>query len=187
VLTLGGCSHQFSWPRRSSAGDHYQVCVLCGDAYSYDWNAMRRLDRRPEAVEKSVEAQQRTPRWTPRARRLQLSGPMRYRQVNTELWNEGELKNLSRSGLLFAANCLLPKGARIQIELDMPAEICGGRVPRRVMCEGQVARMTENPATCAAQVFNYVFLDQRGVTEMAPRVRLIQQSRRSRKLGIERS
>jgi hypothetical protein len=40
-----GCQHRFSWPRIDSKGDHYQICLLCGTAYEYDWRMMRRTDR----------------------------------------------------------------------------------------------------------------------------------------------
>jgi hypothetical protein len=40
-----GCEHRFAWPRIGSNGDHYQICLLCGTAYEYDWRLMRRTDR----------------------------------------------------------------------------------------------------------------------------------------------
>ena len=36
------CPHQFSWPHSGVHGQDYQVCVLCGAAYAYDWTTMRR-------------------------------------------------------------------------------------------------------------------------------------------------
>ena len=44
VITLGHCSHEFSWPRRAPDGDYYQVCLLCATQYKYDWKAMRRTE-----------------------------------------------------------------------------------------------------------------------------------------------
>jgi hypothetical protein len=45
-LLLGrGCSHRFTWPRVDDCGRHYQICLLCGTAYEYDWRMMRRTDR----------------------------------------------------------------------------------------------------------------------------------------------
>jgi hypothetical protein len=45
-LFLGrGCSHRFTWPRIDDHGRHYQICLLCGKAYEYDWSMMRRTDR----------------------------------------------------------------------------------------------------------------------------------------------
>jgi hypothetical protein len=45
------CSHRFSWPRSNANGQHYQICLLCGLAFVYDWRSMRRttqLARDPE-------------------------------------------------------------------------------------------------------------------------------------------
>jgi len=42
---LGRCSHEFSWPRRGSDGEYYQVCMLCAAEYKYDWATMRRTQR----------------------------------------------------------------------------------------------------------------------------------------------
>ena len=39
------CSHQFTWPRLDGNGQHYQICLTCGNAYEYDWKRMRRTDR----------------------------------------------------------------------------------------------------------------------------------------------
>jgi hypothetical protein len=40
-----GCSHRFAWPRVDDDGRHYQICLLCGTAYEYDWTTMCRTDR----------------------------------------------------------------------------------------------------------------------------------------------
>jgi hypothetical protein len=40
-----GCLHRFTWPRIDANGCHYQICLLCGTAYEYDWMIMRRTDR----------------------------------------------------------------------------------------------------------------------------------------------
>jgi len=39
------CSHRFAWPRVDGNGQHYQICLLCGAAYEYDWERMRRTSR----------------------------------------------------------------------------------------------------------------------------------------------
>jgi len=41
------CPHRFTWPRLSANGQHYQICVVCGTAYEYDWKRMQRTDRLP--------------------------------------------------------------------------------------------------------------------------------------------
>jgi hypothetical protein len=40
-----GCAHRFSWPRIDADGCHYQICLLCGIAYEYDWKMMRQTHR----------------------------------------------------------------------------------------------------------------------------------------------
>src|ERR1700751_2306847 len=88
VLMLGRCSHEFSWPRRAASGEYYQVCLLCATAYEYDWKTMRRGHRveEPEAVTPSTPVRRRSgqkqPTWMPRARRLKLNLPIRYRGKN---------------------------------------------------------------------------------------------------------
>lgn len=174
MLALRRCSHQFSWPRRSSAGQYYQICVLCGDEYSYDWDSMRRLGPKPPEPVIIGAPQKRGTRWSPRERRMRLSGPVRYREVGTDSWNDGELRNLSKSGLLFAGSCSLPQGTRIEMELEMPSEICGS-IGRQVRCVAQVVRIGsgETANLCAAQVFDYVFVDNRVMKEVAPRISIV--------------
>ncbi len=46
-LLARGCAHRFSWPRIDDDGRHYQVCLICGTAYEYDWKMMRRTRRLP--------------------------------------------------------------------------------------------------------------------------------------------
>ncbi|HVN18224.1 MAG TPA: hypothetical protein VMU05_05605 [Dongiaceae bacterium] len=45
LLLRQGCTHRFSWPRIDENGRHYQICLLCGTAYEYDWRMMRRTNR----------------------------------------------------------------------------------------------------------------------------------------------
>ena len=39
------CRHNFSWPHTGIHGQDYQICVLCGATYEYDWSTMRRTRR----------------------------------------------------------------------------------------------------------------------------------------------
>jgi hypothetical protein len=39
------CSHRFAWPRTDANHGHYQICLVCGTAYEYDWTMMRRTRR----------------------------------------------------------------------------------------------------------------------------------------------
>jgi len=36
------CPHRFSWPHSGSNGQDYQVCLICGTAFGYDWGTMKR-------------------------------------------------------------------------------------------------------------------------------------------------
>lgn len=107
VISLGRCSHEFSWPRRAPDGDYYQVCLLCATQYKYDWKAMRRTERLEVAANDgttvSSVSRSRKPSWVPRARRLRLHTPLRYRARGQTLWKEGVIDNLSQSGVLFRA------------------------------------------------------------------------------------
>lgn len=40
-----GCMHRFAWPRVDAQGCHYQICLLCGTAYEYDWRMMRQTGK----------------------------------------------------------------------------------------------------------------------------------------------
>jgi hypothetical protein len=39
------CPHRFSWPHSGTNGQDYQVCLICGTVYAYDWGTMRRTGR----------------------------------------------------------------------------------------------------------------------------------------------
>lgn len=140
---LGRCSHEFSWPRRGADGEYYQVCLLCAAEYKYDWATMRRTQRlehaKPETTVRRSHAREKRPSWTPRARRLKLDLPLRYRVNSTSLWYEGTIDNLSQTGLLFRGPQPLPVNALIEMVFEMPEEISGQK-NRNVLCQGRVIR-----------------------------------------------
>jgi hypothetical protein len=74
---------------------------------------------------------------------------------------DGGLKNINKSGVLFAGSSPLPEGTRIEIELDMPSEICGGGTARRVRCDAEVTRavQSERGYFLAARILDYTFTD----------------------------
>ncbi len=39
------CNHRFSWPHSGIDGRDYQVCLICGTIYEYDWAKMCRTHR----------------------------------------------------------------------------------------------------------------------------------------------
>ncbi len=171
VLTLGHCSHEFSWPRRSADGDYYQVCVLCATEYKYDWKAMRRTERVDTAATETAAADGGSssthtpkPTWVPRARRVKLRIPVRYRVKFGTAWYEAKIENLSQSGLLLRGEQTFPPNTLLEMIFEMPEEISGQK-NSTVVCQGQVTRSQDGPAgesssTIAASVLDYKFLHQ---------------------------
>jgi len=142
VLRLGRCSHEFSWPRPGADGNYYQVCLLCAAEYKYDWTTMRRTERvehKPETGIRRSHTRETTPSWVPRARRLQLDIPLRYRANKTSCWYEGIMENISQSGVLFNGPQGLPVNALIEMVFEMPEEISGQK-NSNVVCQGRVMR-----------------------------------------------
>jgi hypothetical protein len=167
VLTLGHCSHEFSWPRRAPDGHYYQVCVLCASEYKYDWKAMRRTERveQSDGDQSSSHPQRnhaRKPTWVPRARRLKLDTPVRYRAKYQTNWYEGKIENLSQSGMLFHGEMSLPQNTLVEMIFEMPEEISGQK-NSSVLCQGRVVRAQEKRDSkelvrMAATVLDYKFL-----------------------------
>ncbi len=167
---LGRCSHEFSWPRRAANGEYYQVCMLCANAYQYDWKTMRRGERVDEPVEETTIVRRRTgqrqPTWTPRARRVKLNVPIRYRGKNLSTWYEGITQNISQSGVMFHGPQQLPVNALIEFIFEMPEEI-SGQQDRTVLCQGRMVRgkdaveNTEDAFGLAATILDYKFLRDR--------------------------
>ena len=171
VLMLGRCSHEFSWPRRAADGHYYQVCLLCAVEYKYDWKSMKRterVDRAETPVETATPRRRshpRKPSWVPRARRLKLDTPVRYRVKNLGNWYEGVIDNLSQSGVLFHGAHRFPENTLIEMVFEMPEEISGQK-NSTVLCQGRVTRArdnedAENPGL-AASILDYKFLHQNG-------------------------
>src|ERR1700758_3227717 len=167
VLMLGRCSHEFSWPRRGGDGDYYQVCLLCAAEYKYDWSTMRRTERmqhaKPETSIRRSHEREKRPTWVPRARRLKLDIPLRYRVNKTSTWYEGIIANISQSGVLFAGPQQLPINALIEMVFEMPEEISGQK-NSNVICQGRVMRAKDAPQPedgntgLAASIVDYKFI-----------------------------
>src|SRR5207253_9879717 len=96
-----------------------------------------------------------------RAQRYKLQLPMRYRLVGDNAWREGTTENISRSGMLFRAEEVIPTNVQLEINLVLPAEIAGLSAAE-VVCRGEIVRMVEaesskvNPAL-AAKILQYHF------------------------------
>jgi len=165
---LGRCSHEFSWPRRAANGEYYQVCLLCAAAYQYDWKTMRRGSRVETPVAETAAGRrrpgQKRPTWVPRARRLKLDLPVRYRVKNLSNWYEGRIQNISQSGVLFHGLHQLPTNALVEMVFEMPEEISGQK-NSAVLCQGRLIRSKEAHETktgfgLAASILDYRFLHQ---------------------------
>ncbi len=159
VLMLGRCSHEFSWPRRGADGQFYQVCLLCAVEYSYDWTTMRRTQR-VDRSQSTSEAEgtttrrsrthTRKPTWVPRARRLKLDIPVRYRVKNLGSWYEGTIANLSQSGVLLQGPQRFPDNTLVEMVFEMPEEISGQK-NSTVLCQGRITRTKDSQETDAAR------------------------------------
>jgi hypothetical protein len=167
VLMSGRCSHEFSWPRRAASGEYYQVCMLCAAAYQYDWKTMRRGSRMEEPAAEAPGVKRRSGQkqltWMPRARRLKVDLPIRYRGKNLSTWYEGKVENISQSGLMFFGPQELPANALIEMIFEMPEEISGQK-NSNVLCQGRVIRVkdvldnTEDTFGLATSILDYKFL-----------------------------
>jgi hypothetical protein len=167
VLMLGRCSHKFAWPRRSNDGNYYQVCTLCAAEYTYDWATMRRIERvEHHTLETGIRRshlREKRPSWTPRARRIKLEIPVRYRVNRISSWYEGAIENISQSGVFFHGPEQLPVNALIEMVFAMPEEISGQK-DCNVVCQGRVMRTRQVTETdegefgLAASIVDYKFI-----------------------------
>jgi hypothetical protein len=163
VLMLGRCSHEFSWPRRADDGHYYQVCLLCAAEYKYDWKTMKRIKRADSEAEASTGRVHKKPTWVPRARRLTLQAPLRYRPKGLGTWHEGTVENLSQSGVLLFGPQRLPENTLVEMVFEMPEEISGQK-NSTVLCQGRIIRRKEvadsESVGLAASILDYKFLRQ---------------------------
>jgi DNA-binding response OmpR family regulator len=96
-----------------------------------------------------------------RAQRFRLSLPLKYRQLGRDDWHVGTTENISRSGVLFRAEEIVPTNVQLEISLVLPAEIAG-LAAAEVVCRGEVVRTMEpespsmSPAL-AAKILQYHF------------------------------
>ncbi|MFZ3210675.1 MAG: PilZ domain-containing protein [Terriglobales bacterium] len=74
-----------------------------------------------------------------RAPRFTLELPLRYRRHGADEWEEGRLRNISRSGLFFSARQAYSVHTRIELTFTLP-KVLRDEPPGLVCCQGQVAR-----------------------------------------------
>ena len=108
-------------------------------------------------------AREKRPSWVPRARRLKLDIPLRYRVNKTSTWYEGIIANISQSGVLFNGPQQLPINALIEMVFEMPEEISGQK-NSNVICQGRVMRAKDTAVPedhngeLAASIVDYKFI-----------------------------
>jgi PilZ domain len=59
--------------------------------------------------------------FVPRADRFQMALPVRYRRLTEESWREGQIENISGSGILFRAGAPLELAAKIELAFSLPS------------------------------------------------------------------
>jgi len=130
---------------------------------------MRRTERLERVAADSTRAKRRShsakPTWVPRARRLKLDTPVRYRVKNLVGWYAGMTENLSQSGVLFHGTKVLPQNYFGGERFEMPEEISGQR-HSSVLCQGRIVRIKdrrtnetdEENALLAVYILDYKFI-----------------------------
>jgi len=163
---LKHCAHEFSWPRRLASGDCYQVCLLCGEQYGYDWQKMSRTKRLAN-IPKDATLQPVAPKWMPRARRFAVSIPVDYRPAGEATFQHGTIANISESGVFLSAQESLPGGSAVDLVFEMPFEI-SGKKNSVVLCPGTVMRSGRSKSThnsagfdIAVAISDYAFIKER--------------------------
>jgi PAS domain S-box-containing protein len=96
-----------------------------------------------------------------RAQRFNLHVPLKYRLVGQVDWREGNTENISRSGMLFRAQELVPLRSQLEINLVLPWQIAG-LAATEVVCRGEVVRALERDQfttshALAAKILRYQF------------------------------
>jgi hypothetical protein len=79
----------------------------------------------------------------PRAQRYPIHIPLKYRPSGTPDWWEGRTENISRSGVLFRTEHVMPLQTPVDVLMALPEEV-GDAGSGMVMCNGRVVR-TEPP------------------------------------------
>lgn len=99
----------------------------------------------------------------PRAQRLILQTPVRYRAKGLGIWREGIVENLSQSGVFLHGPMHLPEYALVEMVFEMPEEVSGQRLCT-VLCRGRVLRRDEvrgcGAVGLAASILDYTFIRQ---------------------------
>jgi hypothetical protein len=99
----------------------------------------------------------------PRAARLTLQTPVRYRAKGLGKWHKGVVQNLSQSGVVLLGSQYLPGYTLVEMVFEMPEEVSGQK-NRTVLCQGRIVRRNEvqegDSIGLAASILDYTFLSQ---------------------------
>ena len=73
-----------------------------------------------------------------RARRFRFALPLQYRPVGEKAWHDGQMENISRSGVLFRTPAALDVDTAVEVCFVLPVPsarpiVCRGRVVRTVV------------------------------------------------------
>jgi len=74
-----------------------------------------------------------------RSERYALKVPLRYRKGGAPDWHEGSTINISRTGILFCTDQIVPPNLMLEINVELPRNVI-------LSCQGAVVR-NEPPAT----------------------------------------
>jgi len=118
----------------------------------------RVLDTSPGAIQTQVTQDREQ---ALRAQRFRIEVPLRYRQIGENDWRTGKTENISRSGMLFRAEQVIPTNVQLEINLVLPAEIAGLSAAE-VICRGEIVRTMDAPEPAmppamAAKILQYHF------------------------------
>jgi len=115
--------------------------------------------RSPSGNGSNVEQWKTFERGRPRAPRFALSLPVRYRRHGGDQWEDGSMRNISRSGLFFTTQQAPPVDARIELIFALP-KIIRDEPAGMVRCRGEVVRSvgTETQPAVAIRILNYQFM-----------------------------
>jgi hypothetical protein len=145
----------------ASAGSIWMHCRKCGHLWrepspGLDAFAVILASRAAEAV--PMEEAPR-PDAQPRAARFQIRLPIRYRLAGDADWRSGVTENISRSGILFRSDAVLPLNTPLDLVLLLPGRVAG-QPTSRVRCQGAIVRTVSPPTPdeepgAAARVAGY--------------------------------
>ena len=100
----------------------------------------------------------------PRPQRFPIRTPFRYRESGGAGWRQGMTIDISRTGVLFYAECELPLRTILEMQIGFPREMTGC-IPGIVLCCGSIVRaepagLHKNRPILAAIISNYRFVHQ---------------------------